>query len=128
MATKLPDEPMSRNAGWSITQELFADQKQTIPFPMTGYTAKAQLRAGESQTSELLAEIGIEIGSVDPDTEVFSVDPDGNTLRLSLTLAQLAAITADTGYADVLIAAAGADPTRVFYFKAVIGDGETAWP
>ncbi len=127
MSTKLPDIQLSRNAGWSMITELYADTKHAIPFSMTGYTAKAQIRAEEKQASTLLADITAEIGTVDPTTEQFALDPAGNAIRLSLTVAQTSAIAATVGYADLLLAAAGAEPLRAVYWRVVIGDGETTW-
>jgi len=127
MSVLLPTESMTRNAAWTLYLELYADAKRTTPFDLTGYAAQSQLRAEESQTSALLADITVAIGSRDPVTEVFSADPGGNVLELSLSAATLAAITASEGWADVLIKPMGGDAERIGYFKAVIGDGETVW-
>lgn len=128
MSTRLPDESIVKNAAWSVELDLFQDTKRTIPFVFTGYTAKSQLRAAESSTSELLADFTITIGSRDPATEIFSADPAGNVVRLALTQTQAAALTTTEGFADLLVGPTGLDPERVAYFKAVIGEGETVWP
>lgn len=128
MAERLPDESMSRNAGWDMYLELFQDSKRTGPFPLTGYEALCQFRAVEDdQESTLLATASIVIGALDAN-ENFSADPDGNCLHLSLTKAQIALVTASEMFADVLIKAVGSDPRREAKFKAVIGDGESVWP
>jgi hypothetical protein len=128
MATRLPDESIVKNAAWSVELDLFQDTKRTIPFVFTGYTAKAQLNAIQGDAASKLTDLTITIGSRDPDTEIFSEDPTGNVVRLSLTLAEAAALTTTEGFADLLVGPVGLDPERVAYFKAVIGEGETEWP
>lgn len=128
MAERLPDEALSRNAGWVMDLELWQDTKRTVPFAMTGYAARCQFRAAESQTSALLAEAVVAIGNYDVDG-IFAADPDGNVLRLSLTRAVIAAITQAAMYADVLVGPSGGDdPDRVAYFRALVADGESVWP
>lgn len=133
MAERLPDEAMSRNAGWSMYLTLHQDSKRTVPFPLTGYETLCQFRAVEGDnTSDLLATATIEIGTLDAN-EDFAADPDGNTLLLSLTAAEIAAaqidaLEVDEMFADVLIRPVGGESDRIAYFRAVIGDGESEWP
>lgn len=128
MAERLPDESMSRNAGWDMYLDLYQDARRSVPFPMTGYEAICQFRAVEDdQDSTLLATAAVVIGALDAN-ENFSANPDGDCLYLSLTQAQLAAVTQGEMFADVLIKAAGSDPRRYAKFKAVVGDGESVWP
>lgn len=128
MAERLPDESMSRNAGWDMYLELFQDTRRTVPFVLTGYEALCQFRAVEDdQDSTLLATAAIVIGALDVNKN-FSANPDGNCLKLSLSKVQIAAVTASEMFADVLVKAAGSDPRREAKFKAVIGDGESVWP
>jgi hypothetical protein len=128
MAERLPDEAMSRNAGWDMYLGLYQDSKRAVPMPMTGYEALCQFRAVEDdQDSTLLATATIVVGTMDVN-ELFTPDPDGEWLLLSLTQAQIAAVTAGEMFADVLIKAAGSDPRRYAKFKAIVGDGESVWP
>ena len=133
MAERLKDEAMSRNAGWSVYLTLHQDNRRTVPFALTGYEALCQFRAVEGDnTSELLASADIQIGTLDAN-ENFSIDPDGNTLLLSLTAADIAAaqiggVEVNEMFADVLIRPIGGESDRIAYFSAVIGDGESQWP
>ena len=129
MAERLPDEPMTRNAGWVMDLELWQDTKRTVPFALTGYAALCQFRAAENnQESTLLAEAAIEVGSYGAD-EIFAADPAGNVLRMSLPRAETAAISQPIMYADVLVGPIGSsDPVRVATFRALLGDGESIWP
>lgn len=116
MSTRLPDVALSRNTRWDMELQLYQDPKRTVPFDLTGYTVQSQLRSAESLTSALLVQITAMV-----------TDAAAGKITISLSAAQIAAITASEGWADVLIGAAGADPDRICYFKAVIGDGETEW-
>ncbi|TLM66005.1 MAG: hypothetical protein FDZ69_07430 [Deltaproteobacteria bacterium] len=133
MAERLPDESMSRNAGWGMYLTLYQDSKRTVPFALTGYEALCQFRAVEGDpTSDLLATATIVIGTLDAQKN-FSADPDGDTLYLSLTAAEIAAAAIDgvevnEMFADVLVRPVGGESDRVAYFRAVIGDGESEWP
>lgn len=127
MAERLPDESMGRNAGWDLYLQLYKDSKRAVAFAMTGYAAQCQFRAVEDdQDSTLLATATVVIGALDA-SENFSANPAGNCLHLSLTQAQIAAVTASEMFADVLVKATGSDPVRVAKFTAVLGDGETVW-
>lgn len=129
MAERLPDESMSRNAGWDLYLDLFADSRRAVPFSLAGYSAVCEFRAVEGdQESTLLATASIVIGTRDA-LENFVADPAGNCLHLSLTRAQIAAVEPVAMYADVLVGPTGSpDPMRVAYFRALIGEGESAWP
>lgn len=125
---RLPDEPMSRNAGWLLYLDLFQDAEGKFPFSMTGYVAVCQFRAEENNPeSALLGTATIEVGTRDA-KENFVPDPAGNVLALSLTKSQVAAIPANQAFADVLIGPPGDDPLREAHFRAVIGNGESQWP
>jgi hypothetical protein len=81
----------------------FTDDADT-PLDMTGYTVKAQIRSGESSGSTLIAEFTVDNSAL----------ADGE-LWLRLTDAQTAAITASSGYYDILVTdASGTDETWVF--------------
>lgn len=128
MAAKLKQKAMTRNAGWNLYLHLYRDKAKTIPFVMTGYQALCQFRAKEGDSSSaLLATATITVGTMDAN-KMFSPDPAGNTLLLSLAQADIAAVPQDEMFADVLIKADGSDPSRKAYFKAVIGNGESVWP
>ena len=129
MAERLSDEAITRNAGWMMDLELWQDTRRTVPFSMDGYAALCQFRATEhEQESTLLAEAAIEVGSYGAD-EVFTANPAGNVLRLSLSRAEIAAISQAIMYADVLVGPiGGSDPLRLATFRALISDGESAWP
>ena len=129
MAERLPDEALSRNAGWTMYLELWQDVRRTVPLAMTGYAALCQFREVENdQDSTLLATPAIAIGGYDVNG-VFAANPAGNVLRLTLPRATIAAVTQAVMYADVLVGPiGGSDPDRVAHFRAVLGDGESVWP
>lgn len=118
MSAKFKPVTMYRNSGWSLILKAYQDIKMTTVFPLAGYTAKSQLRAGENRASALLAEIDV------------AVDTTANTLTLSISQADLSDITASKGYFDILLLpTAPADP---FYLdlggpcEAYIEDGITS--
>lgn len=117
MAVRLADIAISRNAGWSKVLTFYKDKAQTKPMILTDYTGKAQLRSGETRTSPLLADIALTFE-----------DRDWGKIRLSLTMAQIAALSEASGWFDVLLAPPGGDPVLMCYAKVVIGDGVTIWP
>jgi len=128
MSTLLRDRALSRNASWAMYLPLFKDKKRATPLPLTGYSAKCQMKDAEGSAGNVVATPTITIGTLDETTMVFTANPDGNALQLILTRAQVAAITVDTVYADILIGPTGSsDPKRAVHFKAVVGDGETSW-
>jgi len=117
MAARLPDIAITRNAGWSKVLAFYRDKARTQPVDLTGYTGKCQLRAGESRTSALLAEIALTFE-----------DRANGKIKLAMTLAQISALADGEGWFDVLLAPSGGDPARMCYAKMVIGDGVTVWP
>lgn len=127
MATPLPSELLTRNAAWSMDLDLYADSKRTVPLSLNGYTVEAQFNAVSGDPTSKAAEITCTVGTRDAVTEVFTPDPTGNVVRLSLTQAEVLAITAETVYADVIMGPTGGDPERIAYFSATVGEGETVW-
>lgn len=119
MAKRLKDKPLARNAGWSMQLTLYQDRARTTPVDLTGYTVQSQLRAEQSRSSTLLADI----------TCTIAAGPTTGVVTLSLTQAQIEAIPAANveGWADVLLGTDGTNPTRVCYWYSPIGEGETAW-
>lgn len=117
MTARLRDIAITKNAGWSKVLTFYTKKDRSATFDLTGYTGKAQLRAGQSRSSNLLADISVAV--VSPAT--------GGQVRLTLTHAQIATISQTSGWFDVLLAYGSADPVRICYAYVTIGEGETEW-
>lgn len=124
---RLPDESLTRNAGWKKYLELFADERRAVPFDTTDYTAICQFRAAEDQDSDLVAQPLISVGAYDQDG-IFAEQAGGNVLLLRLSLEDVAAIDVDEFFSDVLLGPTGGDPDTICSFRGVIGKGVSKWP
>jgi hypothetical protein len=114
MFAQLKPVTMYRNAGWSLILKLYQDIRMTVAFPSAGYSAQAQLRAGETQASTLLADMDA------------TIDGTVGTLTLSIAQADIKNITAAKGWFDVLLLPPAGDPVHLASGIIYIEDGETA--